>query len=440
MLGRLQILEDLEVRCCDSLEEVFEFQTLSGQMAPAIAAAPLRKLHFCCLPNLKHVWDMDSQTILAFDSLLKMRVHVCRGLKSLFPASIANDLHKLEELEICCCSLENIIAEDDKVEESVIPRFRFPRLTSLTLRCLPALKAFHPKTHISDWPALKKMEVSGCTTGCGTVQILVSEFQSQLNHLQSLFLVDKVIVAKEGEEDAADKIVVPLLKSVILESLPDLTCFYSGSSVLKCPSLETIAITNCTRMEAFVFPNMPDLSLQSAPFFSDRVSCATCIGGIATVLCLIEMICHRKLLATSYIHNLILRYLLRSGTVKNLGELQQVSISKCTSIEAAILMEEEGMSQKMTFPRQDCWSSKIFQASKCSAIALEIQLCSQDYQSLMIDKCGSMKTFVSNSISAIAQGSAENVHSDVPLFDEKLIDSFNATATQTLGCKMEFIL
>ncbi|KAJ4701113.1 Disease resistance protein [Melia azedarach] len=240
MLGRLQILEYLDVINCDSLEEVFEFQALGGQMKPAIAAAQLRELHLCHLPNLKHVWDMDSQAILAFDNLLKIRVHGCPGLKSIFPASIANDLHKLEELDIVTCLLEEVIGKDIKVEEFVIPRFRFPRLTSLTLSGLAVLKTFYPKTHISEWPALKKMEVSGCATGCGTVKILVSELQSPLDHLQPLFLVDKVAF--------------PSLKELKLSHLPELLHLLGenthSSRVFQ--NLATLEISACEKLKTLV--------------------------------------------------------------------------------------------------------------------------------------------------------------------------------------------
>ncbi|KAJ4701114.1 Disease resistance protein [Melia azedarach] len=142
------------------------------------------------------------------------------------------------------------------------------------------------------------------------------------------------------------------------------------------------------------------------------------------------MICHSKLLAASCIQNLIclvvngcdkLRYLFPSSTVKSLGQLRQVVISECTSIEAAILTEEEGMSEMMIFPRLrvlrlvDLPSLKMFCNCAGNLTVFPVISC------LVIDKCGGMKTFVSNSVSAIAQVSAKNVHSNIPLFDEKVV-------------------
>lgn len=84
-------------------------------------------------------------------------------------------LKKLEKLEVLNCDsvLEILEVTDAQVGEAV-PSFVFPQLTSLTLRSLPKLRSFYPGVHISSWPLLKRLEV----TGCAEVEILASEFLS----------------------------------------------------------------------------------------------------------------------------------------------------------------------------------------------------------------------------------------------------------------------
>ncbi|KAI9153990.1 hypothetical protein LWI28_019407 [Acer negundo] len=81
---------------------------------------------------------------------------------------------------------------------------------------------------------------------------------------------DEILTA-EGEKDAViNKITLFMLNSIVLEDLPSLTSFYSGSNTLECPSLKIIDIKACPEMETFVFPNTMDLSIHSASFFSKK--------------------------------------------------------------------------------------------------------------------------------------------------------------------------
>jgi hypothetical protein len=89
-------------------------------------------------------------------------VHVqgCLGLRSLFPASIAQNLLQLELLRIDTCGVEEIVAKDEGLEEG--PEFVFPKVTFLQLRELPELKRFYPGIHTSEWPRLKTLRVYDC--------------------------------------------------------------------------------------------------------------------------------------------------------------------------------------------------------------------------------------------------------------------------------------
>ncbi|KAJ6928865.1 disease resistance protein 2 [Populus alba x Populus x berolinensis] len=161
MLGRFHSLESLTIAACDSVEEIFDLQTLINvEQRLAVTATQLRVVRLTNLPKLKHVWNRDPQGILSFHNLCTVHVRGCLGLRSLFPASIALNLLQLEELLIENCGVEEIIAKDEGLEEG--PEFLFPKVTYLHLVEVPELKRFYPGIHTSEWPRLKKFWVYHC--------------------------------------------------------------------------------------------------------------------------------------------------------------------------------------------------------------------------------------------------------------------------------------
>ncbi|KAH7550695.1 hypothetical protein JRO89_XS13G0249800 [Xanthoceras sorbifolium] len=102
MLGRLQKLDELWLSNCSSLDEIFELQAYSCEKTQAIIATQLRKLVLYNLSKLKHVWDMNSQSLLKLkhvwdmnsqslltcQNLLSIQVTRCDSLKSVIPASV----------------------------------------------------------------------------------------------------------------------------------------------------------------------------------------------------------------------------------------------------------------------------------------------------------------------------------------------------------------
>jgi hypothetical protein len=161
MLGRFHNLDNLLIKDCDSVEEIFDLQVLINvEQRLAATATQLRLVHLCNLPHLKHVWNRDPQGILSFNNLCAVHAQGCLGLRSLFPASVALNLLQLEELQIENCGVEEIVAKDEGLEEG--PEFWFPKVTDLNLKHLPELKRFYPGIHTSEWPRLKKFQVHHC--------------------------------------------------------------------------------------------------------------------------------------------------------------------------------------------------------------------------------------------------------------------------------------
>ncbi|KAJ6434503.1 hypothetical protein OIU84_018088 [Salix udensis] len=112
----------------------------------------------------------------------------CPSLKSLFPASVALGLPHLEELKLYCCGVEEIVAEEERLGEA--PKFVFPKTSSFILWHLPKLKSFYPGRHTSEWPVLKKIDVSRCDE----VPVFdLEQDQLGIQIQQPLFSFEKVI-------------------------------------------------------------------------------------------------------------------------------------------------------------------------------------------------------------------------------------------------------
>ena len=196
MLGRLQNLEELQIKDCNSVEEVFE---VTGENVVEICgkgSTQLRNLILINLPKLKHVWTSDLETILTFQNLHQVEVSKCKTLKSLFPISVAKSLEQLRSLRINDCELmEEIVALEEGLETPT--KFVFHQVTSLTLESLPELKCFYPRKHTLEWPSLKCLTISKCDK----VKIVAlnelsfkdtNELGDQVLVQQPLFLIEKV--------------------------------------------------------------------------------------------------------------------------------------------------------------------------------------------------------------------------------------------------------
>ncbi|KAK9993147.1 hypothetical protein SO802_022850 [Lithocarpus litseifolius] len=195
VLRRLQNLENLEIRDCNSVEEVFDIRGENIDEICDTISNKLKVLTLFNLPKLKHVWSLNLQAILTFQNLHNIEVSDCKSLKSLFPISVAKSLEQLQRLEIRNCGLEEIVAMEEGLE--IVTKFVFPRLHRLYLVSLPKLKCFYPEKHTSEWPSLEYLYISKCDK----IKIFASNELSfsdtnELGHhvpvQQPLFLIEKV--------------------------------------------------------------------------------------------------------------------------------------------------------------------------------------------------------------------------------------------------------
>ena len=195
MLRRIQNLENLEIRDCNLVEEVFDIRGENVDEICDMVSNKLKVLTLFNLPKLKHVWSLNVQAILTFQNLYNIKVSNCKSLKSLFPVSVAKSLEQLQHLEIRNCGLEEIVAMEEGLE--IVTKFVFPRLFLLNLVSLPELKCFYPGKHTSKWPSLKYLYISECdkVKHFASNELSFSDTNESGHHVQvqqPLFLFEKV--------------------------------------------------------------------------------------------------------------------------------------------------------------------------------------------------------------------------------------------------------
>nr|XP_011464412.1 PREDICTED: uncharacterized protein LOC101300352 [Fragaria vesca subsp. vesca] len=174
MMGRLNALETLRIKYCNSLEAVFEVgRTDVEEISAGTSSSSLGNLKPFHCPSLGSV-----------------EIGYCKRLKNIFPASVARGLQKLYYLKVeNCDEVQEIIGGEQGLKKE-LPRFEFPNVTRVRLSGLPKLCRFYPGMHVSKWPLLKELEMYRCNR----VKMFAAELPNIKGHPlieQSLFQIEK---------------------------------------------------------------------------------------------------------------------------------------------------------------------------------------------------------------------------------------------------------
>ncbi|XP_027337393.1 uncharacterized protein LOC113851107 [Abrus precatorius] len=154
----LKSLKELEVQDCNKVKVIFDMKSTKI----ILKASKLQKLTLQGLPVLTHVWEKNCQGILSFQNLQHVFVSGCKNLQTLFPVSMAENLMKLEKLEITFCDELQTIVENEAVVAPVTEKFVFPHLKWLDLFYLPQLIYFYSQKFTLECPALSSLSVLEC--------------------------------------------------------------------------------------------------------------------------------------------------------------------------------------------------------------------------------------------------------------------------------------
>ncbi|RDX73237.1 putative disease resistance protein, partial [Mucuna pruriens] len=161
MVQSSQSLQSLTITNCKLVENIFDFGNIP-QTCDSGNETNLHDVSLEKLPNLVHVWKGDPREILRYNNLQSINVDGSPNLKYLFPLSIANDLEKLELLQILGCErMKEIVSWDKGSNENAIA-FKFPRLYTVSLQQLSELVSFYPGSHTLECQSLKTLFIFNC--------------------------------------------------------------------------------------------------------------------------------------------------------------------------------------------------------------------------------------------------------------------------------------
>ncbi|XLU46471.1 hypothetical protein S245_041285 [Arachis hypogaea] len=269
ILSLLCKLEELVVRQCDSVKAIFEVTHEEDTKINSLRSG-LKKLTIEQLPNLEHVWDSDpTQQISYFQSFQEVYVHGCNNLQRLFPTSVAEDLNKLEKLEVTECDrLVEIVAKDEVVVEGAPKEFALQSMTSIKLWSLPELKCFYPAPHKLECPKLEEVHLFHCEK-LKTFQFESQKFQYPQAENQAIFLPEKVIPYLKFLAVSKEDIMMMLHGQFQLNNLPklealQLQCFHDDSDTLpyeflqRLPNVEKLVVC-CSSFKEIICTKRPTM-------------------------------------------------------------------------------------------------------------------------------------------------------------------------------------
>ncbi|KAG5232518.1 disease resistance NBS-LRR family protein [Salix suchowensis] len=172
--------------------------------------------------------------------LANLTVDDCAFVSNAIPSNLLQFMNNLRHLYVRNCdSLEEVFdLEGLNAEEGHAQRL--PNLKELQLIDLPRLRDICSRDPqgILDFKNLKWLKIHNC---------------SSLRDLFTPSMASALIITEERVEEAATyRIIFPVLKVIVLESLHSLTSIYSGTGILGIPSLEEIGIDNCPNLKTFI--------------------------------------------------------------------------------------------------------------------------------------------------------------------------------------------
>ncbi|XP_044484326.1 uncharacterized protein LOC123210160 isoform X4 [Mangifera indica] len=300
---------------------------------------------FSEFPTLKEkIWSGGFQVGL-FCNLKWLVLDEVFDLSSAFPSHVFYNLRNLETLEVRNHhSLKDLFDMKGKtLKNSKEEILGFNNLKSLKVHNCSSLRYMLTPSIISGLHQLKEIEVKNCA------------------------LIEEIITEDEGKKGAIDKIFIPHLKSIVIELLPDLTNFCSGTNYLGCPSLESITIVNCPKMKTFVFTDLKDHFDHNAPLFSEKVAFPSLEKMVLLHLGNLQLIWHNQRLH-----------------VESFCRLKVVKVEFCEKLLSIVPSNNQG---HLTFHNleslnvKNCWSMKsLFPVSIATGL---VQL-----KELQIYSCG----------------------------------------------------
>ncbi|KAL6201154.1 hypothetical protein ACLB2K_024869 [Fragaria x ananassa] len=260
MAKSLMQLTKLKVLDC---EEIIEIVASSGNDVARneIEFKMLKHLELSALPSLRGFCS-GTHTV-KFPSLENLLMSGCTQLEG-FILDITTDKNRLgNEIEdIESARLMQRFLFDNKVE--------LPKLTRLTLSGLTKLTTIWNKQIQNtsaapfDCENLEHVEIDSCENLENIFPLWVARNLQQLSRLRVKNCGVEEIISKEDDVQTTPMFVFSKLTYVRFENLPQLKSFYPGLHSTKWPSLLTLLVYGCTKVQIFA-KGIPELKNPCTP-------------------------------------------------------------------------------------------------------------------------------------------------------------------------------
>ncbi|XP_043814384.1 uncharacterized protein LOC110618489 isoform X3 [Manihot esculenta] len=213
----------------------------------------------------------------------RLEVDKCAMYNKAIPSNVLVFLNNLKKLEVKDCDSADVVFDLEGVsaDDGLLPQ-----LCELKLTSLPMLRHLWNKEPqgILEFKNLRLLQVGNCSSlkYIFTESIALCLLQLEKIEIYNCKMIEGII-EKEEIEEAADKMILPSLKSVVLKCLPRFSRFCSGWSNVECPLLEEMSIHKCPSLKNIfatqtlvntineMFPNLEKFSL-------DKKSTITILG------------------------------------------------------------------------------------------------------------------------------------------------------------------
>ncbi|XVF42844.1 hypothetical protein PTKIN_Ptkin01aG0398100 [Pterospermum kingtungense] len=465
----LGCLVRMKIRECEMMTEIVASEG-ADEVTYEIIFKELKYLEFDRLQNLKSF--CSGNHTFRFPSLEQVHVNQCPRLKSFCEgASLTPKLQRV-------CFKETDVYKrhwagdlNAAIEQLHEKKIGFHGLKQLKFSELPELMEIWSRNpqEMLDFENLEFLEVCNSDNLSCVFSLPMALSLGRLQHLEIKRCNKMEHVVKETEgsvvEEAAkadnNKIIImfPLLKSILLESCPDLTRFYLGSAALEFPSLDTIQVADCPKMATFVSASARDEHMKEAligeetetnngdhhtstAFFCNKLVLPT-LENLKISSVGIERIWQHQLPRGSYsFPNLTsfiiqgcndLKYVLSFSMAECLQQLKSLEIVDCNSIQLIISIEEPLTKED---GKKDAISFLRLNSLKLKRLNNLIGFCHEDYiiefQSLNIleiKHCLELKGFIINK--SMGKDIATSSATDDVLFHEKV--AFPALEKMTIS-------
>ncbi|KAL3729798.1 hypothetical protein ACJRO7_026875 [Eucalyptus globulus] len=211
------------------------------------------------------IWD-NQVAADSFPKLKSLFVGKCNKVVTVVPAFVLGQLLCLESLEANACGSLEVVFEIRPLNSKDGPQVAL-LLKKLMVSKLPKLKCVWKKElhHQVKFQCLHSISVFECKSLTSLFPASIAKDLVQLEELEinGCGIVELI----EKEEGLAPKFDFPKLTSLKLKHLTELMCIYTETHALHWPTLKTLQVYGCNKLEIFALQPENEMLLHKRPLF-----------------------------------------------------------------------------------------------------------------------------------------------------------------------------